>query len=365
MSFNIVTEIINMITPAALDRIAAALGLSGDATRKAIGAAVPALLATLGTKAATPVGARALHDAASHADVDVLGKLASALTGAKSDKFLQGGMDALTSLLGEGSANSLTAAVSKQAGLGSDAGSSLMSIVSQLAMGTLAKSTKSSGLDASGLAGLLNSQQSNIKAALPSGLGEMLASTGVAGADFAGQAMRAASQAGYASKAAASQAAAATGRGMNWLTWAIPLVLAAAALWYFLGQGDKPAVTTQTGNTSPAVTELKVDGVDIGSQVTAALDSLKTTLGSITDTATAQAALPKLQEVATAVDGVSGMMTKLSAGQKTALAALVSAALPAIKEAAGKVLAIQGVGDLAKPAVDGLVAKLEALANPA
>ena len=55
------------------DRIAAALGLSGDATKKALGAAVPALLAALGTKAASPVGARALFDAVSDADPDVFG----------------------------------------------------------------------------------------------------------------------------------------------------------------------------------------------------------------------------------------------------------------------------------------------------
>jgi hypothetical protein len=59
------------------------------------------------------------------------------------------------------------------------------------------------------------------------------------------------------------------------------------------------------------------------------------------------------------------MVAKLSAEQKTALAALVAAALPAIKEAADKVVAIQGVGDLAKPVLDGLLAKLEALAKSA
>jgi len=67
----------------------------------------------------------------------------------------------------------------------------------------------------------------------------------------------------------------------------------------------------------------------------------------------------------TSIDGISGLVGKLSAEQKTALAALVSAALPALKEAANKVLAIQGVGDLAKPVVDSLIAKIEALAKPA
>jgi hypothetical protein len=110
---------------------------------------------------------------------------------------------------------------------------------------------------------------------------------------------------------------------------------------------------------------MMLDGVDIGKQVTTVLDGLKTSLSGITDVATAQAALPKLQEAVTAIDGVSGILSKLSAGQKSALAALVTAALPTIKDAATKVLAIQGVGDVAKPVVDSLLAKLEALAKPA
>ena len=43
----------------------------------------------------------------------------------------------------------------------------------------------------------------------------------------------------------------------------------------------------------------------------------------------------------------------------------MTAALPTIKDAATKVLAIQGVGDVAKPVVDSLLAKLEALAKAA
>jgi len=365
VAMNIVTEIINLIAPAALDRIAAALGLSGDATKKALGIAVPALLAALGTKAASPGGAQALFDTVTGADPEALDKLTSTLSGAKAEKLVQGGTGALTSLFGHKILEGLTGAVSKQAGLSGDVSSSLMAIAGQLAMGSLAKSAKGSRLDAAGLAGLLNSQQSNIKAALPSGLGELLSAAGAVGSSFSGQATRAVSEARHAATAAAGQAAATARKGTNWLAWLIPIVVVAAALWYFLGQGSKPTVTTETGSTPPAVSEILVDGVDVGKQITTALDGLKGVLGGITDTATAQAALPKLQEAVASIDGVSGMMAKLSAEQKTVLAALVSAALPAIKEAADKALAIQGVGELAKPVVDSLLAKLEALAKPA
>jgi len=152
--------------------------------------------------------------------------------------------------------------------------------------------------------------------------------------------------------------------GTNWLSWLIPLIIVAGGLWYFLGLGNRTPTSPQTA-TPPAVTDMVVGDVDVGKQITAALDGVKTTLGSITDAATAQAALPKLQESVTAIDGVSGIVGKLSAEQKTSLAALVAAPLPAIKEAATKILAIQGAGDVVKPVVDTLIAKLEALAKPA
>jgi hypothetical protein len=360
---NIVSEIINLIAPAALDRIAAALGLNSDAARKALGTAVPALLAALGSKAAQPAGAKALFDAVSHADPDVFGKLASALTGARSEKFMEGGMGALTSVLGEDAFAGLAKTVAKQSGLGADASSSLMAIAGPLVMGSLAKNARSSGLDASGLTGLLRSQAGNIMSALPSGMGELLSVAGVVDSGFAGHAKRIASEAERAGTAAMSQGAAAAGKGMNWLTWLIPLLLIAAALWYFLGQGTRPDAVTGTGGTTPSAAEILVDGVDVGKQAMTTLDGLKTALGGITDVATAQAALPKLQEAVTAIDGLSGAAAKLSGEQKTAFAALIAAALPAVKETAGKVLAIEGVGDLARPVVDSLIAKLETLAN--
>ena len=80
---------------------------------------------------------------------------------------------------------------------------------------------------------------------------------------------------------------------------------------------------------------------------------------------TAQAALPKLDETVKSLDGIGGMLTKLSVEQRTMLAGLVSAALPALKDLAARVTALPGVGDIAKPTVDGLLSKIEALGKPA
>ena len=59
------------------------------------------------------------------------------------------------------------------------------------------------------------------------------------------------------------------------------------------------------------------------------------------------------------------MAAKLTPTQRTMLSGLITAALPTLKELIAKVMAIPGVGDIVKPTADALMAKVEALANPA
>lgn len=358
MAFNIVTTIINMIAPSVLDKLAAALGINSSLARTALSAAVPAVLGALGSKASTDVGARALFDTVSKTDTSMLGDLASTLTGASGEKFLQGGLGSLSSLLGDGALKGLTGAVAKQAGISSDASSSLVSLAGSLAMGQLAKSVTGEGLNASSLASLLSSQQGNIASALPAGLGSLLSSAGVVGSNFAGQAGKAVNDAARTATNAGYQAANTAKKGTNWLAWLIPLLVALAALWYFLGHSSAPVTTTEV---APAAKSLVVDGVDLGTQVTSVFDGLKTTIGGITDAATAQAALPKLQDAVKSVDGLSGILPKLSGDQRTMLSGLINAALPTLKDLIAKVLAIPGVGDVLKPTADALLGKIDAL----
>ena len=362
---NIVTTILNMIAPAILDKLAASLGISSATAKSALSAAIPAVLGAMGSKASTEGGARALFDAVSKTDTGAMGDLASTLTGTAGADFVKGGLGQLTSLLGDNTLKGLTGAIGKQAGLGAEATSSIVGLASQLAMGQLAKSATSGGLNAASLAGLLTSQQGNIASALPAGLGSMLSSAGVVGGAFAGQASRAVNDAARTATTTTTQAAnAAKKAGTNWLAWIIPLLLIAAAAWYFLGHmgGSMKQAAEQAAGSA---TSLMVDGVDVNAQLTTAFDGLKTTLGGITDVASAQAALPKLQDAVTSVDGLTAMAAKLTPAQRTMLSGLVTAALPTLKDLIAKVLAIPGVGDVVKPTADALLAKIEALATPA
>ncbi len=321
---NIVSSILQMASPMIIDKVASALGINSSLARMALTYAVPAILGAFVTKSATPSGAADLFKAVSGSDINIAGSMEKALGGAGKDQLIQSGTNSLSGLLGSGVVSSLTGALAKNGGLGSGAAASLLPLASQLVMGGLAKNI--GGMDASGFAKMLAGQKDNIAAAMPTSV----------------------------TAPAVPVAAPVSGAGLT--KWLIPAALAAAALWYFLGN----QATVQPPATTPAASVV-IEGVDVGQQVTTALGTLTTTVGGIKDVATAQAALPKLQEVATSVDSVSAMASKFSADQKGLVAGLINAALPAIKTAATTALAQQGVGDIAKPVLDGIISKLEAM----
>ena len=115
----------------------------------------------------------------------------------------------------------------------------------------------------------------------------------------------------------------------------------------------------QQGST--AVQSLTVGGVDLGKQVSDSITNLRTTLGGITDAASAQAALPKLREATAQIDKVDGMVGQLSAEQRRALAGIVNPMMPTLNQLFDKLLAIPGVSEVLKPTIDALRAKLALL----
>jgi hypothetical protein len=143
----------------------------------------------------------------------------------------------------------------------------------------------------------------------------------------------------------------------NWLAWAIPaLAVAVFLLWLFAKPTEH--VVQQGVTTAQSLT---VGGTDLGKQVTESIGSLRTTLTGVTDPATAQAALPKLQEINAQLDRASGVLGQLSDPQRKALAGLVSPFTSPLNQLFDKVLAIPGVAEIIKPTIDTLKAKLTTL----
>jgi hypothetical protein len=362
MAVNLVSLIMQFLTPDMIGRIASALGLDRTNTQTAIGAAIPGLLAGLSGVAAQPGGAQKLVDTVRQ-QTGALGSFANMLGASGQSSLIEKGSQILSSLLGGRDQTALAGAVSKYAGLGQNASGSLLGMLAPIVMGTIGQQQGTRSLDAGGIASLLSSQKDNIVAALPAGFANLLGGTGLLDS-LGGAARTATAAAGQTARVTTSAARAIGDTGqraaavsLNWLYWLIPLLAIVALLIYFFARPAEQV--TQQGVT--AVQGLTVGGLDIGKQVTDSITNLRTTLAGITDASSAQAALPKLREVTAQIDKVDGLLGQLSPEQRKVLAGVVNPLMPSLNQLFDKVLAIPGVAELLKPTIDALRAKLTLL----
>lgn len=346
---NIVSMAMQYLTPMLIDRIAGSLGIQSPLVKTAIAAILPTILAGLTGVAAKPGGGRQLGEVLSKQNTDILGDLGSIFGGPKQAEATKSGTDALRDLLGGSAVSGLTGAVSKFAGIGSAPTEGLVGMLAPVVLGSLAKQQKESGLDAAGLAGMLMGQRQNIQAALPQGFSDLLKGTGLLDSlapAAAPQATRPAAQPAPAPQKAG---------GMG--VW--PMVAAAAAIavlgWYWLG-GQRPAAVTL-----PAAPAITVGNQNIGAQLGSIAEGLRGTLATIKDEATAKSALPRLTEMSQQLAGMRDVAGRLPADGKKSLATYVNQLLPLLRPLIEKALQAAGVGPVAKPVLDQILNRIEAL----
>jgi hypothetical protein len=356
MTTNLVSLVMQFLTPEIIGRVATALGLDRTLVQSAINAAVPGLLAGLGGVATQPGGAQKLAEAAKQ-ETGTLGKFADMLGGGSQSTFIERGSQLLTSLLGAGDQKALVGAIGQFAGLGQGKSGSLLGMLAPIVMGTIAQQQGPRGLDASSIASLFASQKDNIAAALPADFGKLLSGTDLLSSSAGTQAMRAAGAAANVAGNVTQRAGAAASTSYNWLYWLIPIVAIAALLLYFLA---KPAEQVAQQGTTIAQ-NLMVGGVDINKQVTDSIANLRSTLGGVTDAASAEAALPKLRNITAQIDQVDELIGRMTPEQRKLLAGIVSPLMPTLNQLFDKVLAIPGVSEVLKPTIDLLKAKLALL----
>jgi hypothetical protein len=360
MAANLVSLIMQFLTPDMIGRIASALGLDRNNTQTAIGAAVPGLLAGLSGVAAQPGGAQKLVDAVRQ-QTGALGSFVNMIGASGQSSLIEKGSQILSSLLGGRDQTALAGAVGKYAGLGQSASGSLLGMLAPIVMGAIGQQQGTRSLDAGAITSLLSSQKDNIAAALPAGFANLLGGTGLLDS-LGGAARTATAAAGQTARVttSATRAIGDTGQravSLNWLYWLIPLLAIVALLIYFFARPAEQVVQPSV----PTIPSLTVGGLDIGKQVTDSITNLRTTLTGITDAASAQAALPKLREVTTQIDKVDGLLGQLSPEQRKVLAGMVNPLMPSLNQLFDKVLAIPGVAELLKPTIDALRAKLAML----
>jgi hypothetical protein len=179
MATNLVSVVMQFLTPDMIAKIASALGLDRSVAQKAIGGAVPAILSSLADVAATPNGARQLTNMVTQQPPGSLESFKSLLGGSGQSTLAETGSSMLSGLFGGGAMDTTAQTIGKFAGVGEGTGKSLLGMLGPVILGALGQQQRSAGLDASGLASLLVSQKDQIAAAIPSGLADQLSAAGL------------------------------------------------------------------------------------------------------------------------------------------------------------------------------------------
>jgi hypothetical protein len=278
MAINLVSLVSQFLTPQLVGGLARALGINEAVAQKLVAAAVPTILASLGTAAAAPGGAQKVSDAVSMSDPDILTKLSSAITGGNT-RFLNEGGTLLSNLLGGGGLSSLTGALSQYSGAPQPATQSLLGTIAHAAVGTIGQQDPSNWSDPSSILSLLNDQRSAISAALPPEVSRLLGASGLlaglggaaaaatqtatstvsnaatAASSAASSAARSAEAAARSAQSAASRVPAPALSSSGFPMWAIILIVIVVllAIWWFMTQNQKPAEPAKTGLLSAPV----------------------------------------------------------------------------------------------------------------
>ena len=361
MAANLTSVVMQFLTPEIIGQIASFLGLEKATTQKAAEGSVPALLAGLSDLVGTPAGTGQFTKLLSQQQV---GSPADLLRNTGAQGLADTGSSMLSGLFGGRTMDTMAQAIGKFSGIGDSGGKLLLSVLGPMVMGALGQHQRSAGLDTNGLASLLRSQKDQAVAAIPSGLADQLGAAGLID--------RVASASSRAGTTASQTAYNTVGNtAARWPYWLGALVVLAGLAWYATerpGQekvAEQPAATTQaaTGTVGMAPADLTVDGVNLAGQVNSSISTLKAALPGITDTATAQAALPKINAAVAQLNDIDARAAKLSPEARSALAKLITAVRPTINQMCDKVMATPGVGTVVKPAIDDLQARLDTLAR--
>jgi outer membrane protein OmpA-like peptidoglycan-associated protein len=166
MSFNLLELVKSHFSTEMVSKVASSLGESEGGISKAIAAIVPTVLSGVAGKAASASGAS-----------DIFSMASSALGGGD---MATKGIDIVKGLFG-GNETKVAEQIAASSGVQASTVTHLMETAAPVAMSAIGGHAKESGLDASGLAGMLSSNLGEWTKMLPEGLGSLAGFAGLAG----------------------------------------------------------------------------------------------------------------------------------------------------------------------------------------
>jgi hypothetical protein len=125
------------------------------------------------------------------------------------------------------------------------------------------------------------------------------------------------------------------------------------------GAGEDAKSDLEKALGSLDLSALKIGDVEVGKEAGTLAETLTSTLGEIKDVESAQAALPKLEEVNLNLDELVGLVDQIPEAIRPALASTFKTHRAKLQESIEKVVTIEGVGEIIKPVLDQIAAKLD------
>lgn len=158
-----------------------------------------------------------------------------------------------------------------------------------------------------------------------------------------------------------------------WLTEHWPALFGAAVITGVLGlafysAGDRggaqlaSAPAIQANETVGMRTPL-MSAAQVRSELYSSLGAIRVALQSMNNAATVQTYLPQLQEAADRLGRVNGLVEQLSPLARRGIAASLTPATRPLNQLFDRVLAMPVAGESAKPTIDALRSRLEALSR--
>ena len=151
-----------------------------------------------------------------------------------------------------------------------------------------------------------------------------------------------------------------------------PLIIIAGIVllgYNFLTKNKAPENKTTTNQTAPLNAPNQstnnnnavIQKAQPLQEVISTLDTIVTTLGSITDVKSARAAVPAIKQATQQLGDFTTKLDQIPKSEIPAISSVVSATIPRIKAIIDKLDAIPGVGEVLQPVIKDLVEQLGAI----
>ena len=373
---NLVDLVTSQLTGDVLGKLAGLTGTNEAQTRSATNAAVPALLSAFGKLASTNSGASSLASSLGGLDLKTLGNLAGLLGGSQASGLGSIGGSLLSSLLGN-NLGSLVGTIASFAGMQPGIMKTLLTYLAPIVLGTVANSFKGAKPDAAGLMRLFSEQQDTIKAALPRGLS-------LADFDTSSASPRRAEETRGVHRHEEPASAFPSWLPLlllpllglvGWALWPKPQPAPRAVVVNETVRREGPLVVDRTEVIETEGKKVVADAVEekislapemvevmkVGENLTGLFGNLGKVLGTVTDEASARAAIPQLTDYAPMLESLQKSTVALPEAGRSTIVELVTKNMGSLQKVIDTVMAIPGVKEILGPTVTPMIETISKL----